>query len=135
VKVRPYLIMFCLLAAICTIAYAQMPKTVGQDACAKCHASERRTIAVLRMTMPNPVKACNGAGEKHLKSNGDAGTMFSYLRATADEVRARCGQCHQNAVMAKHAEGDVACTSCHSSHHYVQKKYLLKPEDTEGKPS
>jgi hypothetical protein len=80
-------------------------------------------------------EGCHGTGEKHLKSGGDAGTMFSFRRATAEEVRARCGQCHQNAVMAKHAEGDISCIACHSAHHYVDKKHLLKPGDTELKPA
>jgi transcription initiation factor TFIIIB Brf1 subunit/transcription initiation factor TFIIB len=39
----------------------------------------------------------------------------------------RCQECHRNAVMNDHAKGDVSCVSCHSVHHYVNKKHLLKP--------
>lgn len=134
-KVRPYLILLSFLLAMFACSHAQLPKAVGKDACTKCHASERRTIGGTPHDDSKSCEGCHGAGEKHLRSSGEAGSIFSYRRATADEVRARCGQCHQNAVMAKHAEGDVACTSCHSAHHYVQRKYLLKPEDTDVKPA
>ena len=42
-KVRPYLVLLSFLVAIVTVSFAQLPKTVSKDACAKCHASERRT--------------------------------------------------------------------------------------------
>ena len=112
----------------------QLPKDVGKDACARCHLYERKMIGGTPHDDTKACEGCHGAGEKHLKSGGDTSTIFSYRRAAAEEVRARCGQCHQNPAMAKHAQGDVACTSCHSAHHYIRKKYLLKPEDTELKP-
>jgi len=112
----------------------QLPKDVGNDACTRCHSYERRTIAGTPHDDAKSCEGCHGAGEKHLQSNGDRSTIFSYRRGTAEEVRARCGQCHQNPLMEKHAQGDVACTACHSSHHYGQKKYLLKPSDPESKP-
>ena len=133
-KVRPCIILSFFISAALILSPAQQQKTVGKDACARCHAYERRIIAGTPHEDGKACEGCHGAGEKHLKSGGDASTVFSYRRATAEEVRARCEQCHQNAVMARHAEGDVACTACHSSHHYVQKKYLLKPEDTDMKP-
>jgi hypothetical protein len=112
----------------------QLPKSVGKDTCTKCHQSQRRTITGTPHDDVKACEGCHGGGEQHLKSGGDAATIFSYRRATAAEVRARCGQCHHNPTMEKHAQGDVACTSCHSSHHYIQKKYLLKPGDTDSKP-
>lgn len=112
----------------------QLPKTVGKDTCTRCHQYERKTTTGTPHDDSRSCEGCHGEGEKHLKSGGDSSTIFSYRRATAEEVRARCGQCHQNPSMEKHAQGDVACTACHSSHHYVQKKYLLKPSDTDSKP-
>ena len=133
--VRPY---FATITLLVTFLFGQstpqLPKDVGKDACARCHAYERRTTAQTSHDDAKSCEGCHGAGEKHLRTGGDASTMFSYRRATAEEVRARCGQCHQNPAMQKHAQGDVSCTACHSSHHYVQRKYLLKPVDTDMKP-
>jgi hypothetical protein len=135
VKVRPFLLLVSILSSLFySYSFAQLPKPVGREACARCHSYERRTTAGTPHEDGKSCEGCHGSGEKHVQSGGDAGTMLSFRRATAEEVRARCGQCHRNPVMAKHAEGDVACTACHSSHHYIQKKYLLKPTDPEMKP-
>jgi hypothetical protein len=136
VKVRPYLLLVSIaILVFYSYSSAQLPKSVGREACARCHQYERRTITGTPHEDGKSCEGCHGAGEKHLTSGGDAGSMFSYNRGTAEEVRARCGQCHRNPVMSKHAEGDVACTACHSMHHYIQKKYLLKPENPEMKPA
>ncbi len=135
-NVRPYPAIFTLLVTFLFGQSApQFPTNVGAGACSRCHAYERRTTTHTPHDDIKSCEGCHGAGEKHLKTGGDASTMFSYRRATAEEVRVRCGQCHQNPTMQKHAEGDVACTACHSSHHYVKKKYLLKPVDTDMKPA
>jgi hypothetical protein len=134
VKLRPYIVLFHFLIAILIAAYAQMPKTLGKDACVRCHQYERKTMTGTPHDKKKSCEGCHGPGEQHLRSGTSAATMFSFRRATAEEVRARCGLCHRNPIMAKHAEGDVSCTSCHSVHHYIEKKYLLKPEDPDTKP-
>jgi hypothetical protein len=134
VKVRPYLVLcFLLIAIFYGYSLAQSPKASASDACVRCHRPEQKTVTGTPHEKSS-CEGCHGAGEKHQKTGGETATMFSYRRATAEEVRAQCGQCHSSPVMAKHAQGDVACTACHSLHHYIQKKNLLKPEDPEAKP-
>jgi hypothetical protein len=134
VKVRPYVVLFSFLTFIVVLCFGQLPKTAGKDACTRCHQLERRTMTGTPHDNMKACEGCHGPGEQHLKSGADVASMFSYRRALAEEVRTRCGQCHHDPVMAKHAEGDVSCTTCHSAHHYVRRKYLLKAEDTEMKP-
>ncbi len=105
-------------------------KSVGRDVCAQCHSYERRTVGGTPHDDGKNCEGCHGPGEQHVKSGGGKDKVFSFSRATATEVRARCTECHRNAVMTEHAVGDVACTTCHSSHHYARKKYLLKADDT-----
>jgi hypothetical protein len=132
---RPLLVILSFVVASLLAQNAPpLPKSVGKEACTRCHQYERRTITGTPHDDAGSCEGCHGEGEKHLKSGGDSSTMFSYRRATSEEVRARCGRCHQNPSMEKHAQGDVSCVACHSSHHYVQKKYLLKPSDTDTKP-
>ena len=104
------------------------PKYVGKASCYKCHSYEQRTAAGTPHDGDKGCEGCHGPGEQHLKS-GNGGSIFSFMKATPDEIRARCGECHREPIMSRHATGDVSCTSCHSSHHYVRKKYLLKADD------
>jgi hypothetical protein len=135
VKVRPFLILLVSILFIYPYAVTQLPKSTDSSACQRCHAMEFRTFIGTPHQEGKGCEGCHGPAEKHLRSTGDESLMFSYRRATAEEVRARCGQCHKDPIMSKHAEGDVACTSCHSAHHYVRKKYLLKTVDPEMKPA
>lgn len=128
-------IVIFLVASLSAQSSSKLPQGVGKEACTRCHQYERRTTAGTLHDNANSCQGCHGNGEQHLRSGGGSSTIFSYRRATAEEVRARCGHCHQNPAMKKHAQGDVACTSCHSSHHYGQKQYLLKPVDPDSKPA
>lgn len=125
---RPLLSTFLILVAV--IGFASSPnKVVGRQACIRCHQPEQRMLPGTTHDNDKACESCHGPGEQHLKSGGNPESMFSFKRAGAEEVRGRCGQCHNNPVMAKHAAGDVSCANCHSIHHYVRRKYLLKPED------
>ncbi|HWR16544.1 MAG TPA: hypothetical protein VN577_17095 [Terriglobales bacterium] len=113
---------------VLSVSAADPQKTTGKHACFKCHLPEQRTM----QGTPHEEKGCEGChgpGEQHLRGGGDPAKIFSFVKASPAEVRERCGQCHRDPVMERHAEGDVACISCHSSHHYVRKKYLLKADD------
>ena len=101
-------------------------KTVGRKSCVRCHATEDRTVTASGHDSDRSCEQCHGSGEQHLR-RPERGNIFSYSRATAEEVKVRCQECHRNAVMNDHAKGDVSCNSCHSIHHYVNKKNLLKP--------
>jgi hypothetical protein len=135
VRARAYTPLLCLLILFYGYSFAQLNRELGKDACARCHALQRGTIDDTRHNEERSCEACHGPGDKHLSSTGEAGSMFSCRRASAEDVRARCGQCHRDPIMEEHAEGDVACTTCHSIHHYFQKRYLLKAVDPEMKPA
>jgi len=106
----------------------EISMTLGKDACGACHASEQKTMVGTSHESGKSCEGCHGAGEQHVKSGGDPETIFSYKRASAFEVRERCGRCHNNPSMRRHATGDVTCVTCHSAHHYVDKKHLLAPQ-------
>lgn len=122
--------LFFLLAALLSIQLpgAELAKVTGRKSCVSCHAPEDRTTTGSAHDNERSCEQCHGPGEQHLRKP-ERGTMFSFSRATAEEARARCRECHQNPAMDSHSKGDVACISCHSMHHYVNKKHLLKPGD------
>jgi ribosomal protein S27E len=117
-----------LLLLLLSVAALAQNRAVGKQACASCHAAEQKTVAGTPHEIGRSCEACHGPGELHVKSPQDPSTIFSFARASADQVRSRCGQCHANPVMQNHAQGDVSCLACHSSHHYLKRKYLLKPK-------
>jgi Zn finger protein HypA/HybF involved in hydrogenase expression len=131
---RPYLsnsfLVACLSLLITPMISADgQLNTVGKRACSKCHVQQQRTLQGTPHDSQKFCEACHSPGEKHLKAPSDPSTIFSFKRATAEEIRVRCRECHSNQLMERHAAGDVSCISCHSSHHYVRKKYLLKSDD------
>ena len=111
-----------------TFSAQETAKSTGKQACWSCHSSEQRAVAGTPHEPGKSCEGCHGAGDSHVKSGGKPDTIFSYKRASAYEIRERCGQCHNNPAMAQHTTGDVSCLGCHSVHHYVKKKYLLAPQ-------
>jgi len=113
----------------------EAPKAVGKQACASCHASEQRTVAGTPHESGASCEGCHGPGERHVKSFGD-GDIFSFRKASAFEVRERCGGCHNLPTMRRNSTGDVSCVNCHSAHHYVNKEHLLTPpQDLQDRPA
>jgi hypothetical protein len=102
---------------------------LGKKTCARCHATQEKTLAGTPHDSAHACEACHGNATRHLANPSDPSSVFSYEKASPEEVRGRCRGCHSNTIMQRHAEGDVSCVSCHSSHHYVRKKYLLKADD------
>ena len=70
-------------------------------------------------------EACHGPGQAHVDGNGDASKIFRFTDARANTVRARCGSCHEDLSAETHGHSSVQCLSCHSVHHFTQKKFLL----------
>ena len=120
-----------LVIAFYTIAIAaqDQPKFVGKQACWSCHTPEQEAVAGTPHETGKSCEACHGPGSEHIRSTRDQKKIFSFTRASSAEVREKCGQCHSNPVMTRHAAGDVSCLDCHSSHHYLNKRYLLKGTD------
>ena len=119
---------FASSAALCAFSQEQ-PRYAGIEACSSCHVAQQKTVAGTPHENRKGCEGCHGPGEAHIRSTHDRGRIFNFRRASAAEVRERCGQCHSNPTMTRHAVGDVSCTACHSSHHYVTKKNLLRPAD------
>ncbi|MGZ4814826.1 MAG: hypothetical protein ACXVZV_05435 [Terriglobales bacterium] len=109
-------------------AAQQTPQYVGKESCGNCHAAQQKTVAGTPHETGKSCEGCHGPGEDHIRANDKRKTIFSFKQAPAYLVRQQCGQCHSNPVMARHAEGDVSCVACHSAHHYLVKKHLLRPQ-------
>ena len=116
------------LLALSLVSAQQLPKNVGKEACWNCHTAEQKSVAGTPHEAGKSCEGCHGAAEEHIKSSDKRNTMFSFRKTSAFQVREKCGQCHSNLTMARHAQGDVSCLACHSSHHYLKKKYLLGPQ-------
>jgi len=125
---KRYLVLILLLIACFCLAQEQR-RDVSKESCWSCHAREQKTVAGTPHETGKSCEGCHGPGDLHLQNPQKVGGIFSFRRASAEEVRARCSQCHSNPIMRHHAEGDVGCLACHSSHHYLKKKYLLKAND------
>lgn len=110
----------------CTAQESQ--KYVGKQACWSCHTKQQESVAGTPHDGGKSCEGCHGPGEQHVRSGDKRNTIFSYKQAPAYLVREQCRQCHNSPVMSRHAEGDVSCLACHSAHHYLKKKYLLRPQ-------
>ena len=107
---------------------AQEPEFAGAAACAMCHEAETSTFGRnphSKMVLAHGGKGvtcegCHGSAKEHIDGGGDASKIFSFTRATADQVEKKCLTCHQGDHEAfqrsAHAEAKVVCTSCHSVH-------------------
>ena len=127
VRIAALFLLFNVMSPIPLLS-GDLSKATGRRSCVSCHGAEDRTVTATAHDSERSCEQCHGSGEQHLRKP-ERGTMFSFSRATAEEVRARCRECHRDPVMENHAKGDVSCVSCHSQHHYVNKKHLLKPAD------
>jgi DmsE family decaheme c-type cytochrome len=77
-------------------------------------------------------EACHGPGKEHVEGGGDKTKIFTFKGASAQEISARCLDCHQygaehgNFARSQHMVNGVACTDCHDPHHAKESQYLLK---------
>lgn len=134
-KSHPLLAAIGLISVTVLLSSQQPPRNIGKQACWSCHQPQQKMVSGTPHENGTSCEGCHGPGEAHVKSGGRPDTIFSYKRASAAEIRDKCGQCHNLPVMGRHASGDVSCISCHSSHHYTRKKYLLRPQDTMDHPA
>jgi len=127
-KSRLTLILVFVLSTFLLCSAQEPPRYVGKQACWNCHSSQQKAVTGTPHENGKSCEGCHGPGEEHVRSGDKRNTIFSYKQAPAHLVRQQCGQCHNSPVMLRHAEGDVSCIACHSSHHYLNKKYLLRPQ-------
>jgi hypothetical protein len=127
----PSLIAISVLLLIgCSLYSEGSPREAGKQLCASCHSRQQQAVIDTPHQQEPGCEGCHGTGKKHVQDPRTPGNIFSYKTASAEDVRQHCAACHRSPVMEHHAVGDVSCITCHSSHHYLRKKYLLKPDDT-----
>ncbi len=77
-------------------------------------------------------EACHGPGKEHVEGGGDKTKIFTFKGASAQEISARCLDCHQygeehgNFARSVHLQNSVGCTDCHDPHHAKESQFLLK---------
>jgi predicted CXXCH cytochrome family protein len=102
---------------------------VGADTCGTCHANVAKSFAtnphtkMLQMPGNHPgvtCENCHDAGSEHVAGGGDITKIFDPLKASPQEVTAKCLSCHAgthpNFDRSPHAKAGVSCISCHSIH-------------------
>ncbi|HXY50235.1 MAG TPA: cytochrome c3 family protein [Terriglobales bacterium] len=107
-------------------------KCVGTETCQTCHEESYQSFAdsAHARTLENPRPAergcegCHGPGADHVNAGGDPGKIRRFADANPDTIRERCAACHAMREDA-HSRARITCLSCHSAHHYREKKFLL----------
>lgn len=119
---------------------------VGEETCKTCHEDmpskgfyktyEDSTHFVTTLdTKKGPewhgCEACHGPGKAHVEGGGDKTKIFTFKGVSAQEISARCLDCHQygeehsNFARSVHLQNNVACTDCHDPHHAKESQFLL----------
>jgi len=111
---------------------------VGADTCATCHAEVAKKfdsnphsrLALMHSGKGVTCESCHGSGKAHVDGGGDATKIFSFTKATAKQVDAKCIDCHAaahpNFQHSAHGEAGVSCVGCHSVHSAEAEQSLLK---------
>ena len=77
-------------------------------------------------------EACHGPGKAHVDGGGDKTKIFTFKNASAQQISARCLDCHQygeehsNFGRSAHLQNNVGCTDCHDPHHAKEAQFLMK---------
>jgi len=119
---------------------------VGSETCRTCHEDlpvkgffksfeDSPHFATTLDTKKGPewhgCEACHGPGKAHVEAGGDKTKIFTFAGASAQEISARCLDCHaggtqhMSAINSVHLRNDVSCLSCHSPHHPKESQFLL----------
>lgn len=99
---------------------------VGSAACVTCHVQSARQHGKLGVEC----EECHGPGREHIQGNGDKSRIFNPTKGTAQEVDAKCLQCHAskhpNFDRSPHGKAGLSCVSCHSIHGGGDVEHSLK---------
>src|ERR1700689_4727432 len=119
---------------------------VGSETCKTCHADMPSkdffshfeasphfvtTLDTKKGPQWQGCEGCHGPGKAHVDGGGDKTKIFTFKGASAQEISARCLDCHaggtqhMNAINSVHLKNDVSCISCHSPHHAKESEFLL----------
>src|SRR5579864_1269778 len=120
-------------------AAADAAQYVGSETCKTCHEIIYKTFetsphwkTTLKRGASVGCEACHGPGKEHVEGGGDKTKIFTFKGASAQEISARCLDCHQygeehsNYARSVHLQNGVACTDCHDPHHAKESQFLLK---------
>jgi DmsE family decaheme c-type cytochrome len=120
---------------------------VGSETCKTCHADmpskdffqhfeDSPHFVTTLDTKKGPAwqgcESCHGPGKAHVDGGGDKTKIFTFKNASAQEISARCLDCHQygeehgNFARSVHLQNGVGCTDCHDPHHAKESQFLLK---------
>lgn len=105
---------------------------IVETQCRNCHADRFAELAGnphrilgdpdwIERTAAQPVcVTCHGDVLEHIRSNGDAGTVFAFGAATPRATNDVCLGCHASTHpefdRSPHAKAGLACTDCHRQH-------------------
>jgi DmsE family decaheme c-type cytochrome len=120
---------------------------VGSDTCKTCHEDMPTkgfyksfedsphfvtTLDTKRGPEWHGCEACHGPGKAHVEGGGDVTKIFTFKNASAQDISARCLDCHQsgeehaNYARSAHLENGVSCIDCHDPHHPKESQFLMK---------
>jgi predicted CXXCH cytochrome family protein len=108
-------------------------KYVGVEVCQGCHEdlyesfSKSAHVETLKNKSAGTsgCEGCHGPGAEHVESGGDPGKIWRYAGAKPDTVLERCKRCHEANLGEAHTKAHLSCLTCHSVHHYQEKRFLL----------
>lgn len=112
----------------------------GADTCKTCHedlynnwaktAHWKTTLDKHAGPSHQGCEACHGPGADHVSAGGDKTKIFSFAKASAKDIDARCLTCHSGAhpnfERSEHGHAQVSCDDCHSIHSFKSEAGMLK---------
>jgi predicted CXXCH cytochrome family protein len=137
-----------LLAATCFPALAQKTpdasghgnsaKYAGAEVCQGCHEDQYKSFAQSahlqtlkkEKALEQGCEGCHGPGAAHAEA-GDPDKIRRFADARPDSIQAVCTTCHKINLGEQHTKARLTCLTCHSPHHYQQRKAMLVAEKTQ----
>jgi DmsE family decaheme c-type cytochrome len=114
---------------------------VGAETCQACHQDLynswaksphwKTTLEKREGPSHQGCEGCHGPGQAHVEGGGDKKKIYIFKEHSAEEVNARCLNCHAsgpsqlNSANSFHRQNEVSCIDCHSPHHPATKEFLL----------
>lgn len=114
---------------------------VGSETCTSCHEEIDQTFKKGPHWKTNLVKhqgpqwqgceACHGTGKEHAES-ADPARIIRFPGLSREEASRRCLGCHEfgeehaNFLRSQHLKNNVGCIDCHSIHHPLVQRPLLR---------
>jgi DmsE family decaheme c-type cytochrome len=120
---------------------ADASKYVGSENCKSCHEDVgtsfergphwKTNMAKHQGPQWQGCEACHGPGKEHAES-ADPAKIIRFPSLSREEASKRCLGCHEfteehaNFLRSEHLKNNVGCVDCHSIHHPLVERRLLK---------